>query len=82
MLLWYEAAYILAKTQDVLQETLCAPHQKKETKKQKKIKRELPLKVSSVELSLNWPCFLLAEGSLKAYYKEFKKVWMVILGTL
>ena len=39
MLLWYEAAYILAKTQDVLQETLCAPHQKKRKKETKKDKK-------------------------------------------
>ena len=55
-----------------------APVSKKKKKKRKEREtereRELPDKVSSIELSLYWPCFLLSEGSLKAYYKEFKKV--------
>lgn len=80
----YEAACVLAKRQNVLQETLCAPspQQKKNWKKKKRDRKRTPLKVSNIELSLNWPCFLLSEGSLKAYYKEFKKVWLVILSTL
>ena len=46
----------------------------KKRKRDRERERELPDKVSSIELSLYWPCFLLSEGSLKACYKEFKKV--------
>ena len=63
------------------------PRLKKKKKKKRKEReierereRELPDKVRSIELFLYWPCFLISEGSLKAYYKEFKKVQLCMDG--